>query len=213
MRARFGIMAVAALVGVTAACGDDDDADDGPETTSLVVATTTKIVENTESPASIGEADTDTKQIVEVTATDYRFDGLPASVPVGTQLALQNNSTKEVHEMVIVRIPDEVTETVGQILALTEEEQQELVGDIAPSAVIVALPGEAGMAMEGDGTLDEPGRYAVLCFIPEGADPALVREAMEGPPPTGDAEGEPDLGDGPPHIMKGMYAEVRVVEP
>ncbi len=33
-------------------------------------------------------------------------------------------------------------------------------------------PGEEGMPVVGDGTVTEPGRYAVVCFIPVGADPA-----------------------------------------
>ena len=110
--------------------------------------------------------------------------------------------------MVIVRIPHEVTETLGQLLALPEEELDAKVGDVAPSAVIVALPGETGQAVEGTGVIDEPGRYAVLCFIPVGADPEQVRELMEGPPPTGDEE--PNFEGGPPHIMEGMYAEIVV---
>ena len=31
----------------------------------------------------------------------------------------------------------------------------------------------------GDGTITEPGRYAVICAIPVGADPAAVAEAMQ----------------------------------
>ena len=204
-RALFATAAL--LVPIAVACGDDDDDDDDG---AVVPAASVPAAEETASPASVGPTSGDTKQIVTVTATDYRFDGLPASVPAGTQLALQNDSTKEVHEMVIFRIPDEVTETVGQILALPEDEQEALVGDQAPVGVVVALPGEAGMPMEGDAVLDEPGRYAVLCFIPVGADPAVVEEAMSGPPPTGDEP--PPLGDGPPHIMEGMYAEVLVEE-
>lgn len=177
------------------ACDDDgDDDDDGAPLAAATVPDATVV--------------TDTPNAVTAVATDYRFDGLPATTPVGTQFNLQNDSTKEVHEMVIVRIPDEVTETVGQLLALPEEELDAKVGDIEPSAVIVALPGETGRAMEGDGIIDEPGRYAVLCFIPVGADPEMIAELMEGPPPTGNEQ--PPLGDGPPHIMEGMYAEIVV---
>ena len=37
---------------------------------------------------------------------------------------------------------------------------------------LIAGPGEEGMAVVGDGTITEPGRYAVVCAIPIGADPA-----------------------------------------
>jgi hypothetical protein len=61
------------------------------------------------------------------------------------------------------------------------------------------------MAVVGDGTLTEPGRYAVVCFIPVGADPDKVVAAMQSESST-----PPDLGDGPPHISAGMFAELSV---
>jgi hypothetical protein len=198
MRARH-LIALTVVPLAFVACGDDDDDDDDDAASTVAVATA--------APDSVAAGG----GTITVIATDYKFAGLPASAPAGAQLALQNDSDKEVHEMVIFRIPDEVTETVGQILALPEEEQTALVGEAPPVGVIVALPGEVGQVVEGGNTLDEPGRYAVLCFIPKGADPEVVREAMSAPPPTGDAEGEqPPLGDGPPHIMEGMYAEITI---
>ena len=43
-----------------------------------------------------------------------------------------------------------------------------------PAMVLVAGPGEDGMAVVGDGTVTEPGRYVVACAIPIGADPAEI---------------------------------------
>jgi hypothetical protein len=58
----------------------------------------------------------------------------------------------------------------------------------------------------GDGTLVEPGRYAIACFIPTGADPAEYLEAAaqteEGPPQG--------VAGGPPHFVQGMVAELVV---
>jgi hypothetical protein len=78
-----------------------------------------------------------------------------------------------------------------------------------PAVVLIAAPGEEGMAVVGDGTIEELGRYAVVCFIPVGADPA---EVLEGPPDdeatgTPGAEEEPS---GPPHASEGMFAELTV---
>ncbi|MDZ7732776.1 MAG: hypothetical protein U5R31_06345 [Acidimicrobiia bacterium] len=60
-------------------------------------------------------------------------------------------------------------------------------------------------AVEGDGVIDEPGRYAFICAIPTGADPqeylAAAAEAEGGPP---------QVEGGPPHFVEGMYAEVTV---
>ena len=199
-------MAVLFAVGALAACGDDDDDDTVAPATDGTVAIQPAIssIPPTGSTAVPIPSETASAQVT-VTATDYRFDGLPSSTVTGTAFKLQNDSEKEVHEMIFIRIPDEVTETVGQILALPEEEQMALVGDEPPALVLVALPGEEGMVVEGSGTLDEPGRYAVLCFIPVGADPQVVADAM-----ASEATGPPDMGDGPPHVMEGMYGEVVV---
>ena len=59
----------------------------------------------------------------------------------------------------------------------------------------------------GDGTLSEAGRYAIVCFIPVGANPQEYMQRMQesqGGPPQGSED------DGPPHITKGMFAELTV---
>ena len=71
---------------------------------------------------------------------------------------------------------------------------------------MLALPGEEGFAALGDGTLQEPGRYVVLCGIPIGADPQAYLEAAQ------TSDGPPDVPGGPPHMTAGMYAEL-IVEP
>jgi hypothetical protein len=172
---------------LAAACGDDDD-DDASDTVS---------------PASVGAVDA----AVTVTATDYKFSGLPPTAPVGTKFALQNDSTEEVHEMVMIRIPDDEDRPVGQLAALPEAEADAIFGDTEPATVIVALPGEVGQAVEGDGTVNEAGRYAVVCFIPKGAPVDVLREMF-----ASDTEptGPPDMGTGAPHITEGMYAEITI---
>ena len=54
-------------------------------------------------------------------------------------------------------------------------------------------------------TVTEPGRYAIVCFIPQGADPEVVAEAIAG-------GGEGHIGDGTPHALLGMVAEFQVEE-
>jgi hypothetical protein len=53
-------------------------------------------------------------------------------------------------------------------------------------------------AVVGDGTLTEPGRYAIVCFLPVGAHDDVL-----------DAEGPPE-SDAPPHVSQGMFAELVV---
>jgi hypothetical protein len=58
----------------------------------------------------------------------------------------------------------------------------------------------------GDGTVSDPGNYAVFCFIPTGIDPQVYLDAVA------EAEGgPPELeGGGPPHFVNGMMADLTV---
>jgi len=75
-----------------------------------------------------------------------------------------------------------------------------------PAAVLLAPPGGEQIDALGDGTLADPGRYALVCFIPTGVDPD---EYLNAPP--GEGGGPPVIeGAGPPHADHGMYAELTV---
>ena len=104
------------------------------------------------------------------------------------------------------RIPDTETRSVDELMALPEAELEAAIVTGPPALVMLALPGEEGFAALGDGTLQEPGRYVVLCGIPIGADPQAYLEAAE------TSDGPPDVPGGPPHMTAGMYAEL-IVEP
>lgn len=142
-------------------------------------------------------------QTVMVTAIDYAFVGLPSRVKAGTTLTLHNDSDAEVHELVAIRLPDDERRPVADLVRLPPEELAELFPLV--EAVLIAPPSEDGVAVEGTGTLTEPGRYAVICVIPTGADPeeylAAAAEAEGGPP---------EVAGGPPHIAQGMFGEIVV---
>ena len=142
-----------------------------------------------------------------VTATDYTFQNLPKEVDAGTELKLKNASTKEVHEMVVFRIPDGERRSVQELVNLPESQQEAIFGSGPPAMVLVAPPkGGAGMIRAlGDGKLTEAGRYAVVCFIPVGADPQAYLAAAQGP-----SDGPPPGGGGPPHAAQGMFGEITV---
>ena len=139
---------------------------------------------------------------VRVRAADYTFLDVPERVPAGTSFELSNTSNEEAHELVAVRLPDEEERTVAQLVALPPEKFGSLMTEVR--TVIIAGPRSDGTAVVGDGTLDEPGRYALVCVIPTGADPDeyLAKAAT--------SDGPPDVAGGPPHIVKGMFAEVDV---
>lgn len=180
-----------ALAGAVAlaltACADGDDVEE--------------VVETDAAPAA--EEVDDGAVVVDVTLVDFAFEGLPASVDAGTRLQVSNGAESELHELVAFRLPDGEERPVGELAQLPPEELMPLVGE--PTTVLLAAPGGEQIPAVGDGTLTEPGRYAVMCFIPTGVDPdeylAASAEATEGPP---------DVGDGPPHFVHGMVAELQV---
>ena len=144
---------------------------------------------------------------IAVTGQDYSFTGVPDVVASGAEFTFTNGSNGEVHEMVVMKVIDGETRTIEEILELPESESESLAEF---QGVLVALPGEDGANPEGPGSsvpVTDTGRYVVLCFIPQGADPAVVEEAMQG-----GGEGPPDMGDGIPHALLGMWAEFQVEE-
>ena len=93
---------------------------------------------------------------------------------------------------------------IEELLALPPEELDALVAS-PPALVAVAPPGEDAFVALGDGTLTEPGRYAVVCFIPTGAEPQAYLDALEANPGQ-----PPQIEGGPPHLANGMYADLVV---
>jgi len=141
-----------------------------------------------------------------VTAADYAFQNLPESVDAGTTLELTNSSDKEVHEMVVIRIPDSEQRPVRELVNLPEAELEPIFGSAEPAMVLVAPPGGAEtIKAVGDGKLTQKGRYAVVCFIPTGADPQAYLAAAQAP-----SDGPPQVSGGPPHVAQGMYGEITV---
>jgi len=187
-RATAGLALSLLLAGI-AACGDDSD--DG-DAVAAVESSTTTIADN---PASAA---------IEITAVDYRFEDLPAEAEAGAPLALRNRSAGEVHELVAMRLADDEDRAADELVALSQQELGALFAG-PPAVVLVAPPGEDGLAAVGDGTLGEPGRYLVMCFIPTGADPAAYFDALEANPGQ-----PPSVPGGPPHFTAGMYGEVTV---
>ncbi|MCO8127240.1 hypothetical protein NHL50_08470 [Acidimicrobiia bacterium EGI L10123] len=180
--------AAAAVFGLLlAGCSDDDDSEAVEPSTDL---------------EEVEPAATET-EVIEVTAVDYGFEGLPATVPAGTRLSLANESPVELHELVAFRLPDDETRAVGELVTLPEAELLPTLGE--PATVLLAPPGGEQIPAVGDGTLAEPGRYAIVCVIPTGADPAAYLDAA-----AESDDGPPDVPGGPPHIANGMFAELVV---
>ena len=185
IRRTSAVLLLALTSATLGACGDDGTGDDAADD-----ATTT-----TEAAA----------ESVQVTLIDYGFKDLPDTVEAGTTFTVKNESTVELHELVAFKIPESETRSAEEILSLPEAEGQAALGG-PPAAVLIGPPGGGEMIKAvGDGTLTEPGRYLVACFIPTGADPQAYLQAAQA------SQGEPpQVEGGPPHFTKGMRAELTV---
>ena len=124
-------------------------------------------------------------QQVPVTAKEYEFDGLPATLDAGATSFQLTNSGDEMHEIVIARKADGVTDSWDDILALPEEE--------AMAKVAIAGAAFAPIGATGYFATDlDAGDYVAVCFIPQGT------KSFE------------DQLDAPPHMVLGMKHEFTV---
>ncbi|HWH32909.1 MAG TPA: hypothetical protein VNU01_09585 [Egibacteraceae bacterium] len=183
LRALTGVLALALAL---TACGGGDEEAEPAATDSETEA------------ADAGEE-------IQVTGVDYAYEGAPSTAEAGTRLTFANGSENEAHEMVLVRIQDGEERPLEELLALPQEESESLVEF---QGVAFAFPGEEAMYPEGETVLSEAGRYAIVCFIPVGQDIEQLRAAIAAQ--GEDAEGPPEMGDGPPHFTQGMAAEITV---
>ena len=129
-------------------------------------------------------------QVIDVTATDYAYDGIPADAEAGKTLIRITNDGTEYHEVVLQRVHAGETRSVEEILALPEQEGGDL---LDYQGNVIAPPGLGNWTVV-DLTV---GRHVALCFFPTGATP----EALQ--------SGQVD-DTAPPHAMQGMFAEMQV---
>jgi hypothetical protein len=150
---------------------------------------------------------------VEVGGVEYAYTGLPTSLPAGTELTFRNDGA-ELHELVVVRIADGVTESIGELLAMEAEGRDPLAEglvELVGGGPLIANPGELA---EGSLPLEREGNYAALCFIPQGFVPSElealgVTPDMLGPdtdPTTLSPEVQAIMAN-PPHLAAGMIQE------
>jgi hypothetical protein len=127
-------------------------------------------------------------QVVDVTAADYTFEGIPESLETGVTLFRFTNEGAELHEMAVARIKGD--ESLEEILQLPEDEQDSKVQFVTHG---FAAQGETSFAYA---KLGKAGTYGAVCFLPVGS---TTEEAIES-------------AEGPPHVMEGMSAEFEVTK-
>ena len=146
--------------------------------------------------------------VVAVHATDYAYQGVPGTLPVGeTRFSFTNDSKAESHELSLFRINDGVKESFDQILAEDEAQQnqpdqqggqggrqggQSPPAEKAPPPPKMTFFGGTGSAPGASAKMDligslPAGKYGIVCFLPVANDQAET-----------------------PHYKKGMKAEFTV---
>ncbi|HEX2064662.1 MAG TPA: hypothetical protein VHE80_09605 [Acidimicrobiales bacterium] len=133
----------------------------------------------------------------EVRGVEYAFEGIPQTIRAGVvsfEFSVPSSAT-EVHELVVIRKNDAVTESFEQLLQQPEEQVRQKTTSVA--GVEPTRPGDDGNSV----ARLQPGEYLVACFLPVGATPALFEqiEAGQAQPP-----------EGPPHVARGMRAQFTV---
>jgi hypothetical protein len=142
--------------------------------------------------ASVGDymADNCGYQVIDVTATDYAFHGIPADAEATKTLIRLTNDGAEYHDLVVQRIHSGETRSIEEIMALPDPEGGDLL-DFQTG--VFTPPGQSSWTVV---DLSVAGRYAVMDFVPTGATPAALNSGQ-----IDDTE--------PAHWTKGELAEIK----
>jgi hypothetical protein len=191
-----------AELAVEAAFGSGDPAMIGPAVEALIAAAPEELASTVEALIANAEAgpgdpafDEPYGQVVDymkancgfneldVALSEYAFGGIPEDVPAGGTILTAANTGEEVHEIVIVRVNDDVTLSAEELASLPEEEAFSMVTVVG--GIFPVLPGETKSAPFNL----TAGRHIALCFIPQGTTPELLEQMMaaEGSVPEGSA--------------------------
>lgn len=189
------LLLVAAVAACSGTSGASPDASASPEV-SLAPSTAPSAAPSGAAPSADPSGSPEGTR-VDVVGTDYAFSGLEASYGGPITIAFRNEG-EEVHEIVVVRKGEGVTQSWEELLALPDEQSGELVSF---AGVAFAEPGQTAPEMV---TASEPGEYLAICFIPQGTTelPSIDPNASE----------PPDLGTGAPHFTLGMQTEFTITQ-
>lgn len=143
-----------------------------------------------EAPANEAAARVCDAATLSVRGVEYAFEGVDGDVDAGRTMISFENAGEEMHELVLVRKKDGVTDSWDALLEAEDDSKVDFV------ASAFDAPGGAK-----DTTMVDlaPGDYLMLCFVPVGTTPDKVDAVESG--------GDPG---GPPHFTRGMRQEFTV---
>lgn len=126
-------------------------------------------------------------ETVDVEATEYSFGTIPGELESGPVSFEFDNTGAEVHEIVLAKKNPGVTESVAELVQLSDEEAMSKITEVAN---VYADPGASDYTV----AELESGEYIMVCFVPTGM------TSTDQEPPPGAA----------PHYTAGMVAEFTV---
>jgi hypothetical protein len=129
-------------------------------------------------------------QVINVTATDDGFKGIPVDLASGRTLVRIRNDGNQFHEVALQKVRSDETRSIEELVSLPEKEGGAIFDYLGGA---FAAPGYSSWTV-----VDlADGRYAALCYVPAGATPASIERGRHG-------------STSPSHAMKGMVAELHV---
>lgn len=185
------LLAGIAAVTITA-CGDDGDIAEEATTTTGTEEDVNPCSPDAppEETALEGESPTAGATIHDIRAVEYRFEDVPETLAAGQHGFRLIGAGEEFHELALVRVEDD--RLIEELLDLPESEQETAIPYLGG---VTACPGTTSEAL---GAELEPGRYALLCFVPVGTTPDLRSDYLLA------------AYENAPHFTEGMLAEITV---
>jgi plastocyanin len=96
-------------------------------------------------------------ETLQVQAEDYKFHGVPGTVPAGEVTFVLENQGEEPHDLGLVRINGD--RPVDELVSLPPKQAQKSIENVGNS---FAQPGQEGKPLQAD---LETGRYGYACFV------------------------------------------------
>jgi hypothetical protein len=96
-------------------------------------------------------------ETIQVQAEDYKFHGVPGTVPAGEVTFVLENQGQEPHDFGLVRITGD--QSAEELVSLPQKQSQKFIENVGNS---FAQPGQEGKPLTAD---LETGRYGYACFV------------------------------------------------
>jgi uncharacterized cupredoxin-like copper-binding protein len=96
-------------------------------------------------------------ETIQVQAEDYKFHGVPGTVPAGEVTFVLENQGEEPHDFGLVRINGD--RPMDELVSLPPKQAQKSIENVGNS---FAQPGQEGKPLQAD---LETGRYGYACFV------------------------------------------------